>query len=168
MCSPFLCSTILSATTPCVHTLPDAVTLQSLLCSMCYLVGQIGKSSLLPLLLGDADLRCACKHHCVGSGQMQSAIIGLSISSELQCKSNAMKLASIAEVPPVVNTVNVSSVRVLALISYVPPHTSVLPLCPSAPRRCWTLYLCFALCSRISSGRLPSSYLAPLLATQHR
>ena len=76
---PFLCSTILSATTPCVHTLPDAVTFQSLLCSMCYLVGQIVKSSLLPLLLGDADLRCACKHHCVGSGQMQSAIIDLSI-----------------------------------------------------------------------------------------
>lgn len=50
-----------------------------LLCSMCYLVGQIGKSSLLPLLFGDADLRCACKHHCVGSGQMQSAIIDLSI-----------------------------------------------------------------------------------------
>ena len=76
---PFLCSTIFSATTPCVHTLPDAVTLQSLLCSMCYLVGQIVKSSLLPLLLGEADLRCACKHHCVSSGQMQSAIIGLSI-----------------------------------------------------------------------------------------
>lgn len=63
---------------------------------------------------------------------------------------------------------NTSSVRVLAPISYDPPHTSVLPLCPSAPRRCWTLYLCFALCSRISSGRLPSSYLAPLLATQYR
>ena len=44
-----------------------------------YLVGQIGKSSLLLLLLGDADLRCACKHHCVGLGQMQSAIIDLSI-----------------------------------------------------------------------------------------
>lgn len=76
---PFLCATILSAATPCELSLPDAVTLQSLLCSMCYLVGQIGKSSLLPLLLGDADLRCACKHHCVGSGQMQSAIIDLSI-----------------------------------------------------------------------------------------
>ena len=62
-----------------------------------------------------------------------------------------MKLASIAEVLPVVNTVNTSSVRVLALISYDPPHTSVLPLCPSAPRRCWTLYLCFAL-SDISQG----------------
>lgn len=44
-----------------------------------YLVGQIGKSSLLLLLLGDADLRCACKHHRVGTGQMQSAIIDLSI-----------------------------------------------------------------------------------------
>ena len=76
---PFLCSTILSATAPCEHTLPDAVTLQSLLCSMCYLVGQIVKSSLLPLLLGEADLRCACKHHCVSLRQMKSAIIYLSM-----------------------------------------------------------------------------------------
>lgn len=146
MCSPFLCSTILSATTPCERSLPDAVTLQSLLCSMCFLVGQIGKSSLLPLLLGDADLRCACKHHrhvwARGKCSQQS----------LTCPYKR----------------NTSSVRVLAPISYCPPHTSVLPLCPSAPRRCWTLYLCFALCSRISSGRLPSSYLAPFLATQYR
>lgn len=58
-----------------------------------YLVGQIGKSSLLLLLLGDADLRCACKHHRVGTDKCSQ--------QSLTCPYKQ----------------NVSSVRVLAPIS---------------------------------------------------
>ena len=98
------------------------------------------KSSLLTLLPRDADLCCACKHHCVGLGKCSLQSLTCHISR--------------------------TSVRVLAP-SVTHPHTFVPPPRPTAPRRCWTLYLYFALCSSFSFGRL-SSYLAPLLATQYR
>ena len=141
---PFLCSTILSATAPCVRSLPDAVTLQSLLCSMATSLVRLGNPryccSFLGMLICDVP-------------------VSITVWAWGKCSQQSLTC------PYKRNT---SSVRVLASIRHDPPHTSVLPLCPSAPRRCWTLYLCFALCSRISSGRLPSSYLAPLLATQYR
>lgn len=60
MCSPFLCSTILSATAPCERSLPDAVTLQSLLCSMATSLVRLGNPryccSFLGMLICDVPV----------------------------------------------------------------------------------------------------------------
>ena len=57
---PFLCSTILSATAPCVRSLPDAVTLQSLLCSMATSLVRLGNPryccSFLGMLICDVPV----------------------------------------------------------------------------------------------------------------
>ena len=109
-------------------------------CSMCYLVGRI------------RNPRCWRS----SSGML---IIVVPVSITVWAWANAVCNHWL-------DHISRTSVRVLAP-SVTPPHTFVPPPSPSAPRRCWTLYLYFALCSSFSFGRLPS-YLAPLLATQYR
>lgn len=57
---PFLCSTILSATAPCVRSLPDAVTLQPLLCSKATSLVRLGNPryccSFLGMLICDVPV----------------------------------------------------------------------------------------------------------------